>query len=100
MEISVLYSEGPPPLVTSEQFAIASHYLEGDVESLVELLNMKIESDIYHALCSKLSPTKSIVCTLDEAVVNGILSDNKNKSNKSQKVVGKTVQPWYHKGRW
>lgn len=86
-----------PVEVTTEQFANACYWLEHEPEMSVELLNMKIEWDIYQKLvggCKTEDVVQTLTNTLREFEANTWYDPN--NLPKQTKTIAKHNYPWYH----
>lgn len=81
-----------PVLVTDYQFSVASSYLVNDEDCLIELLEMKISSDLYYNLLTK-PPLESVEDALNLAVNDGILKGEKY-SKKGDEVYVPKLKPF------
>jgi len=99
-------SWGNIPEVTDYQFSVAVEYLDGDKESLLELLEMKIRSNIYNLLkyedIEGIARIGTIQDGLNLAQIQGVLSKDTptiDFGNKGDRVYS-APKPFYNKSKY
>lgn len=103
MERGITITSNPPIQITEEEFKIAYSFLEDDVESVAELLKMRIQSQLYQAF--KENPTHNnlnirLRGVLNEATKIGMFNCDPISDRINGEYNQKHKHPHWHKSRW